>query len=86
MATHSVNDVASLINNQIALHEKIQDFLFKAEALASVAVGSDFLDSDQYIISEYLGVLFDLIVESKDLHQSALDNLTKFRRRDWPVD
>ncbi len=42
MATHSVNDVASLINNQIAFHEKIQDYLIKIEAMAFVALNRDF--------------------------------------------
>ena len=86
MVAHSVIDVASLINNQITLHEKIQDFLFKAEALLSVAVGSDFLDSGQYIITEYLGVLYDLVIEAKNLHQDALEQLMKSRRQGLFVD
>ncbi|HSW93651.1 MAG TPA: hypothetical protein VLJ15_04760, partial [Gammaproteobacteria bacterium] len=75
MATHSVNDVASLINNQIAFHEKIQDFLIRAEALAYVALSRDFLESGQSIVNEYINVLYDLITEAKALHQYALNNL-----------
>ncbi|HSW94137.1 MAG TPA: hypothetical protein VLJ15_07285 [Gammaproteobacteria bacterium] len=81
MATHSVNDVASLINNQIAFHEKIQDSLLKAEALAYVALSRDFLESGQSVINEYMNALYDLVTESKALHQYALDNLIRSRRQ-----
>ena len=79
----SVNEVASLINNQIASHEKIHDSLLKAEALTCIALSRDFLGSSQSIINEYLSVLHDVVVELKSLHQSALDNLIKFRREIW---
>lgn len=46
MAVHSVNEVASLINRQVALQENIQEYLLKAEAIASVALCEDFLDAD----------------------------------------
>jgi hypothetical protein len=80
MATHSVNDVASLINNQIVFHEKIQDFLIKAEALANIALSRDFLESGQSVVNEYINVLYDFITEAKSLHQSALNNLIRSSR------
>ncbi len=45
-AKHSANEIASLINNQIDSHEKIQGYLLKAEALTHIALSGDFLDHD----------------------------------------
>ncbi|HSW93438.1 MAG TPA: hypothetical protein VLJ15_03690 [Gammaproteobacteria bacterium] len=81
MATHSVNDVASLINNQITFHEKIQDYLIKIEALAYVALNRDFLESGQSVINEYINILYDFVTESKALHQYALNNLIRSSRQ-----
>lgn len=75
MAIHSVNEVASLINQQVALQENIQEYLLKAEAIASVALCEDFLDADQSIIHAYLWALCDMISESKNLHERALNDL-----------
>lgn len=72
--------MASLINNQIAFHERIQDSLLKTEALAYVALSRDFLESGQSIVTEYMSTLHDLVVESKVLHQHALNNLIKLYR------
>jgi hypothetical protein len=75
MAAHSVNDFSSLINTQIDYHEKIQEYLLKAEALAHVALSKDFLGFGQSILYEYLGIMFDVIVESRQINQAALDRL-----------
>jgi len=80
MAMHSVNDVASLINNQINFHEKIQECLSKASAMAEITLGGDFLDYRHSTINEYLSALFDIIIDTKDLHQQALDILLKSGR------
>ena len=77
MATHSVNDLTSLINTQINSHEKIQGYLLKAEALVQVALGVDFLESKRSHINEYLGILHEIIIESKYLHECALSDLMK---------
>lgn len=81
MGTPSVNDIASLINNQIAFHERIQDSLLKTEALAYIALSRDFLESSQSIATEYMSALHDLVIESKMLHQYALNNLIRLSRR-----
>ncbi|HSW94278.1 MAG TPA: hypothetical protein VLJ15_08010 [Gammaproteobacteria bacterium] len=81
MGTPSVNDIASLINNQIAFHERIQDSLLKTEALAYIALSRDFLESSQSIVTEYMSALHDLVIESKMLHQYALNNLIRLSRR-----
>ncbi len=75
MAAPSVNDFSSLINTQIDSREQMQECLLKAEALAHVALSRDFLDCGHSIINEYLGILFDIILESRRLNQAALDRL-----------
>ncbi len=80
MAVHMVNEVAFLINKQIELHEEIQGYLLKAEALAHVALSEDFLDYSKPIISEYLAALRDIIIQSKDIHDYALKDLMKNNR------
>ncbi|HSW69142.1 MAG TPA: hypothetical protein VLI69_03145 [Gammaproteobacteria bacterium] len=81
MAAHRLNEIASLINNQIDSREQMHECLLKAEALAHVALSGDFLDRGQSILNEYLGVLFDFILESKTLNQAALDDLIKCSRQ-----
>ncbi len=81
MAAHSVNEIASLINNQIDSHEKIQGYLLKAEALTHVALGGDFLDHGRLIVHEYLGALCDIIIESRHFNESVLNNLIKNSRQ-----
>lgn len=82
MAMHMVNEVTSLINDQIDVHEKIQGHLLKAEALAYVALSIDFLDYDHSLINEYLGTLHDIIFQSKQVNECALDDLMKILRPD----
>lgn len=77
MAIHSVNEVSFLINNQINNHEKIQGYLLKAEALAYVALSVDFLANDHSLIYEYLGTLHEIIFQSKEINECALNNLLK---------
>ncbi|HSW69375.1 MAG TPA: hypothetical protein VLI69_04355 [Gammaproteobacteria bacterium] len=78
MATHSVNELTSLINTQIDSHEKIHEILFKARALAYIALDMDFRNYEQSITNQYLITLYDIIIESMRLHESALDNLIKY--------
>ncbi|HSW70020.1 MAG TPA: hypothetical protein VLI69_07735 [Gammaproteobacteria bacterium] len=78
MATHSVNELTSLINTQIDSHEKIHEILLKAKALTYVALDVDFRNYEQSVTNQYLITLYDTIVESMRLHESALDNLIKY--------
>ncbi len=75
MAHNRVDQFASLINKQIDFQSKIQDYLMKIEAMADVALGEDFLDCEQPTIHAYLWALSDMISESKNLNERALDNL-----------
>ena len=86
MATHSVKQITSLINNQIDSHEKIQACLHKAEALAQVALSGNFLDFRQSTINEYLGALHDIIAESRCFHQLVLNILIKTSKQDGFLD
>ncbi|HSW69446.1 MAG TPA: hypothetical protein VLI69_04745 [Gammaproteobacteria bacterium] len=49
--------------------------MLKAETLVQVALNVDFIDCGRSIINEYLDVLYDMISESKRMHESALDDL-----------
>lgn len=73
----SVNEIISLINNQIDSQEKIQGYLFQAEALAQVALNKDFLGCEDFIINEYLGLLYEVIMKLKHLQESVLNELIK---------
>ena len=77
MAAPIVNEIASLINNQIDSREQMQDCLLKAEALALVALSHDFHEHGQSIINEYLAAMFDFILESRTLNEVALNSLMK---------
>ncbi len=77
MAMHMVNEVTSLINDQIDVHEKIKGYLLKAEALAYVALSADFLINDHSLIYEYLGALHEIIFQSKEINECTLNDLSK---------
>ncbi len=81
MAVHMVNEVTSLINKQVDSHEEIQGCLLKAEALAHVALGEDFLEYSKTNIRNYLTALRDIIIQLKDLHESALNDLVSNKLR-----
>ena len=80
MAAPIVNEIASLINNQIDTHEQMQDRLLKAEALALIALSPAFYEHGQATVSEYLAAMYDFITESKTLNDAALDGLIKCGR------
>ncbi len=75
MTHNRVDQFASLINTQIDIQTKIQDFMIKIEAMADVALSNDFLDCGQSTVHSYLWALYDLISESKELQHRALDEL-----------
>ncbi len=83
MASYSVDQFASLINRQIKLQTEIQDYLVKINAIATVTTGDDFLDWDQSTIHDYLWALSDMICESKDLQEQALNDLLQGSMQYW---
>ena len=77
MAIDSVNEVLSLINNQIQFHEKIQEILIKAEALSHISTTECFFDCDRPIMHAYLSILSDLISNAKIMSDEALICLSR---------
>lgn len=75
MAIHRVNEVASLINQQVEFHEEIQVQLLKVEAIASVALSEDFINYKQSIVHAYIWTLCDMITKVKQLHEQSLSVL-----------
>lgn len=78
MAIDSVNEVSSLINQQVTFQEKIESCLWKLEALMTVAVLTDnFYDLPEITLHNYFSVANDLIEEATKANQEALNNLNK---------
>ena len=75
MTHNRVDQFASLINTQIDIQTKIQEFLFKIETQTDVALCKDFLDCGKSRVHSYLWILYDMISECKDLQNQALDEL-----------
>lgn len=61
MVAENLPHHASLINQQIDAQEDLGDCLAKAEALAQVAVTTEFFELSEPIIYNYLWMLSDLI-------------------------
>lgn len=77
MAIDSVNEVLSLINNQIEFHEKIQEILMKAEALSHISTTECFFDCDRAVMHPYLWMLSDLISNAKTISDESLICLSR---------
>jgi len=76
MAIHSVNEVASLINQQVAFQEKLEASLWKLEALITVAVlADDFYELPRVTLHNYFSVASDLINEATKANQASLSKL-----------
>lgn len=78
MAIDRVNEIASLINDQIKFHEKIQEVLIKANALSEISVSENFLDHDRSLSHSYLWVLSDLIHQASLLHEESMFYLSRY--------
>jgi hypothetical protein len=79
MAIYSLAEHASIINQQITVQEDLLERLSKAEALANVALGEDFLNYKPFIIHAYLWALCSIIEEAKVLNQQTLDVVCKIQ-------
>ncbi|MBV8801611.1 MAG: hypothetical protein JO131_01355 [Gammaproteobacteria bacterium] len=75
MVDTSVNEVSELINQQIEIHEDIHDHLLKAEAIANGALSEDFLNKDKATTHAYLWALCDIIGNTRNLNEKALNGL-----------
>lgn len=84
MAECSVSQLSSLINQQIDIQENLAEYLYKAEAIANVALSNDFHDYSPSIIHDYIWALCDLINQAKSLSEKSLDELFKnLLRNKW---
>jgi hypothetical protein len=59
-------------NQEIELKEQLNDCLTKAEALANVTLGEEFIDHPQSIVHGYLWALSDLISHARQLYDQLL--------------
>lgn len=59
-------------NQEIELKEQLNECLTKAEALANVALGEEFIDHPQSIVHGYPWVLSDLICRARQLYDHFL--------------
>ena len=84
MAEYSVSYLLNLINAQVKLLENINTCLSKAEALAQVALGDDFLAYPEVSIYNFLWALSDIIEQAKSLNEKSLNILLK-RRPDLKI-
>ncbi len=73
MANNSVIEFALLIKQQIELHKKIQEYMFKIEAQAAITMDEHFLDHDFSTIHSYLWTLSDLIREMNHYQERAIE-------------
>jgi hypothetical protein len=83
MAITSLNEIESLIKQQIQIQEEVQEYLLKAEAIANVALCEGFLDYKKSIIHAYLWALGDFISKIKNRHELGLSTLSKYDSRNW---
>ena len=79
MAETSLNQLLSLINQQIESQETLNDQLTKVEALAYLAVSSDLLEHPKTIIHYFLWVLSDLIELARLTNEQSLEALLSKR-------
>ncbi len=76
MADYSVAYFSSFINQQIKSQEQIESYLWKLEALITVATMADgFFDLPEDILRNYFSVGTNLIEKAKKVNQESLHRL-----------
>lgn len=75
MAETSLNQLLTLINQQVEFQEALNEQLSKAEALAYIAISSDLLEHPKTIIHYFLWVLSDLIELARLTNEQSLEAL-----------
>ena len=80
MANTRLNEVLFL-NQQVAWQEKIEGYLWRLEALITVAVLAEgFDDLPENILQRYFTVANDLIAEATQANQASLHELLKQKK------
>lgn len=77
MGDHRVNQLLSLINQQVENQEILAEHLTKAEALAMISTGDSFLDWPKSIIHHYLWSITDILEQARTMNEHYLDRLLK---------
>ena len=72
MTTTSLNDLLTLINQQLYQYENLASHLCKAEALAEVAMSNGFLEQDEATQRNYLWALRDLLTDANQINEKQL--------------
>jgi len=70
-------DYLPWINQQIASQESLLEYLFKAEAMVNVILGSNFPTFSAVTLHDYLWGLSDIVEQAKFLNEGLLDALIK---------
>lgn len=80
MANNSLSYFSLVINRQIDTHEKISEYLLRAEAMANVAsCCRDFADLDAEIISNYMWTIREIIYQAAKLQSKQLEELVTIK-------
>lgn len=79
MAEISVTQLLFLINQQIDIHEALDERFSKAEALLKVLLEGKFLNYTTVIIYYYLWTVSDIIEQGKMINAQALNALLNYR-------
>ncbi len=77
MAEQSLTYLISLINQQADEQENLSEYLAKADALAQVAVTTEFLELSEFVVHNYLWVLSDIISQARELNERLLNSWLK---------
>ena len=86
MLDQSLSQYRLLINRQIQCQHSVRDQLSKAEALAKVALETNFLEFPQSIIHDYFWTLNDLIEDALGLNERGLNSLLKSSKAELGVE
>ena len=70
-------DYLPWINQQISSQETLLEYIFKAEAMLNVILGSNFPDLSVVTLHDYLWGLSDIVEQAKFLNEGLLDALIK---------
>ena len=72
MTDASLNDLLTLINQQLLQYEALSAYLSKAEALAEVALTNGFIEQEEDTQRHYLWAIRDLLTEAYLLNEKLI--------------
>ena len=76
MADQRVSDFSSFIHRQIQSQEQVESYLWRLEALLTVAIMTDgFCDLPEKILQPYFSVAMDLIEKAGEVNQASISAL-----------